>query len=1142
MRRLFILLSFVSYSFLLSAQNLVINPSFENIVGTLQCSWYLTQAQFNSAIEGWTTPTTGSTDIFSMSLATTCYCHPLSTHASAVGNQLPRTGDVMSHVTVYGDGGCDPYREYLQGALTTPLTVGQEYLVEFYVSLGDYATVATNNIGVYFTTTSVNNGSMCVYDVTPQLNNTTIITDDQDWTLISFNYTATAAFTNFMIGNFDYDVGTSTSPHTGSNATIRYFVDDVSITETNSDPPTSTFTVETPICVGENADITYTGTGTAAATYHWSWDGGNATTGTGQGPHTVNWSTPGMHTVSLWVEENGLNSDVTSHVITVNSIPVSDFTVSTIDCFGDNTTVTYNGSSPASASYNWDFGSGVIISGSGQGPYEINYNVAGNHTVGLTVTENGCTSTLTELIVAMPDELVVDLNPTDVTCFDADDGSIVSIVSGGTLPYSYYWNNTETSESITGLAPGDYDLQVTDDNGCVETAAATIDEPDPVLITPGDDQEICFGEDVQLSALAEGGTGSITYYWNDGSGFQAGGMAEVFSPTVSQNFQVYAEDATGCESEIVEIHISVSSLMALNLTIDPISCNGLCDGAATLNVSGGISPYTYSGDMTSSSLQNLCPGVYNVTITDNNACETDTFFVLNQPSPIFATVYSEDASCHDSHDGMAFVSASGGTLPYSYHWISGANTDTAINLGAGVAGVTITDNNGCVFSESAMIGQPSDIIIQGLGNRQICIGGTATNSIAVTGGTAPYSFAWSGDDGFEWYGNSLSVSPEETTSYNLVVTDANLCTKEGSMTVNVFQELSFLSLQADQDSVCKGESVTIYGQVEGGNGGPYEVSFDDQIVSFPYEFYPQNSGWHYLRLKDACETPAARDSIYIHVWSAPQNNFISNKVAGCPTLNIQFTEINIDTGKTYFWQFGDGGFAYGQQTYHLYENSGWYDVRLTVTDENGCKNMKTIENMIHVYPVPEIDFYVEPNEISMLNSLVYFYPVTANTDSLYWVFGDGDSTVNSHWGPRHYYDGVGEFEIKLYATNNFGCENTIHKTINVREHFTFYAPTGFTPNFDGENDCFSVCGAGIDPNEFSLIIYDRWGAPVFEANKYDKRYNCQGCGESSWDGTMQGNVTKGDELLPSGVYPWICKYQDLFGIEHFEQGVVRLIR
>jgi len=117
------------------------------------------------------------------------------------------------------------------------------------------------------------------------------------------------------------------------------------------------------------------------------------------------------------------------------------------------------------------------------------------------------------------------------------------------------------------------------------------------------------------------------------------------------------------------------------------------------------------------------------------------------------------------------------------------------------------------------------------------------------------------------------------------------------MTVNVFQELSFLSLQADQDSVCKGEPVTIYGQVEGGNGGPYEVSFDDQIVSFPYEFYPQNSGWHYLRLKDACETPAARDSIYIHVWSAPQNNFISNKVAGCPTLNIQFTEINIDPEK-----------------------------------------------------------------------------------------------------------------------------------------------------------------------------------------------------------------------------------------------------
>lgn len=1128
-------------SFILNAQNLVVNPSFENIVGTLQCSWYTTQAQFDDAIDGWTCPTAGSTDIFSMSLDQSCYCHPLSTHASSPGNQVPRTGDVMSHVTVYGDGGCTPYREYLQGVLTTPLTAGQDYLIEFYVSLGDESTVATNNIGVYFTTTPVNSGSMCVYDVTPQLNNTTIITDDQNWTLISFTYTADAAYTNFMIGNFDYDVGTSTSPHTGTNGTVRYFVDDVSITEEDNDPPTSTFTVGTPVCVGENSNITYTGTGTAAATYHWSWDGGTAAPGTGQGPHTVNWATSGAHTVSLWVEENGLNSEVTSHVITVNEVPTSDFVMSNVDCFGDNSSIVYSGSGSSSATYNWDFDGGTIVSGSGQGPYEINWTNSGTHTVELTVEENGCAS-MTSHSLTVPAELQLTLDPTDATCFDADDGSIVSNVLGGTSPYSYYWNNSATSSSISGLAPGNYELQVTDDNGCVQTAIATIEEPDFVLITVGDDQDICFGDNVQLSAFAEGGNGSLSYYWNDGSGFQAGGMSEVFSPTASQVFQVYAEDANGCQSDIAEINVSVSPSMALDLTIDPISCNEFCDGSATLIVSGGISPYIYSGDMTSSTIHNLCPGVYNVTITDNNACEIDTFFVLNQPSPIFATVYSEDASCYGSHDGMAFVSANGGTPPYSYHWISGASNDTAINLGAGVAGVTITDSNGCVFTESAMVGQPSDIIIQGLGNRQICIGGTATNSIAVTGGTAPYSFEWLGDDGLEWYGNNLSVSPDEITTYGLTVTDANLCTKTGSMTVNVFPELSFLSLQADQDSVCKGESVTIYGQVEGGNGGPYEVSFDDQIVGFPYEFYPQNSGWHYLRLADACETPAARDSIYIHVWPAPQNNFISNKVAGCPTLNVQFTEINPDTGKAYFWQFGDGGFAYSQQTYHLYENSGWYDVRLTVTDENGCKNIKTIEDMIHIYPVPEVDFYVEPNEISMLNPLVYFYPVTANTDSLYWYFGDGDSTVNSHWGPSHYYDGIGKFEIELYATNNFGCENTIHKNINVREYFTFYAPTAFTPNFDGENDCFSVCGAGIDPNDFSLIIYDRWGAPVFDVNKYDKRYNCNGCGESSWDGTMQGNVTKGDELLPSGAYTWICKYKDLFGIEHFEQGVVRLIR
>lgn len=98
------------------AQNLVLNPSFESVnVGSLQCSWYTSAAQFNSAINNWTCPTGGSTDVFNTALATSCYCSPFSTNASSPGQQAPRTGNGYCNITVYGSGGCTPYREYIQG-------------------------------------------------------------------------------------------------------------------------------------------------------------------------------------------------------------------------------------------------------------------------------------------------------------------------------------------------------------------------------------------------------------------------------------------------------------------------------------------------------------------------------------------------------------------------------------------------------------------------------------------------------------------------------------------------------------------------------------------------------------------------------------------------------------------------------------------------------------------------------------------------------------------------------------------------------------------------------------------------------------------------------------------------------------------
>ena len=253
MKKLIFLASLILISTLSKAQNLVNNPSFENVnLANLNCSWYLTNSEFMAAVQNWNYPTTGSTDLFHMSLATTCFGHPLSTNTNSYGNQLPHTGNAMSNITVYGNGGCTPYREYLQGTLSTPLQIGTTYQIEMYVSLADKSNKGTDNIGVKFFQNSQSVNSMCVWSNIPDVNYTgTPITDKDNWTLLTFQYTPTVSNLNyFCIGNFLTDSATNTTNVIGTRSTISYFIDDISITPlTNTNTPI--FNQIGPICFGD---------------------------------------------------------------------------------------------------------------------------------------------------------------------------------------------------------------------------------------------------------------------------------------------------------------------------------------------------------------------------------------------------------------------------------------------------------------------------------------------------------------------------------------------------------------------------------------------------------------------------------------------------------------------------------------------------------------------------------------------------------------------------------------------------------------------------------------------------------------------------------------------------------------------------
>ena len=131
--------------------------------------------------------------------------------------------------------------------------------------------------------------------------------------------------------------------------------------------------------------------------------------------------------------------------------------------------------------------------------------------------------------------------------------------------------------------------------------------------------------------------------------------------------------------------------------------------------------------------------------------------------------------------------------------------------------------------------------------------------------------------------------------------------------------------------------------------------------------------------------------------------------------------------------------------------------------------------------------------------------------------------------PEHLYNSPGIYAVQLIIATQYGCRDTAYSTpdIVVKDEFTFYAPTAFSPDQDGINEVFAICGNGIDHKNFYLVIYDRWGEKVFES--YDK--------EHGWDGKV-----KERKIAENGIYTWMVIYQDLKGIEHKETGAVTLIR
>ncbi|WP_433763931.1 MBG domain-containing protein [Flavobacterium ginsenosidimutans] len=401
---------------------------------------------------------------------------------------------------------------------------------------------------------------------------------------------------------------------------------------------------------------------------------------------------------------------------------------------------------------------------------------------------------------------------TDVTCYDGNDGAIsLTPLTNGT--YSYAWNDGITTKDRTGLSAGNYTLNITTPNGCIETKTYTVSQPSAIAIISTKTNISCHGENNgSITASATGGTGSYTYKWNT----TPASIADTITGLTAGTYTVTVTDSKGCIST-ESVTITEPDALAASATQTNILCQGGSNGTASVSVSGGSGSYSYiwspSGG-TSETANGLAAGNYSCTITDNNGCSITKDFTITEPDALTASATQTNILCHGDSSGTASVNVSGGSGSYSYIWSpSGGTSETANGLAAGNYSCTITDNNGCSITKDFTITEPDALTASATQTNILCHGDSSgTASVNISGGSGSYSYIWSPSGGTSETANGLAAG-----NYSCTITDNNGCSITKDFTIT---EPDALTASATQTNIlCHGDSSgTASVNISGGSG------------------------------------------------------------------------------------------------------------------------------------------------------------------------------------------------------------------------------------------------------------------------------------------------------------------------------------
>ncbi len=365
------------------------------------------------------------------------------------------------------------------------------------------------------------------------------------------------------------------------------------------------------------------------------------------------------------------------------------------------------------------------------------------------------------------------LIPSAASC-GASNGSINANVTGGTSGYTYHWNTNASTPAIGGLSGGSYSVTVTDANTCTAAKSTVVSSNSSLVVNLIASNATCYGaSNGSASAAVTSGTAPFSYLWSNNE------TAGQIQNLIAGAYYVTVTDSFGCHS-YDSVTVNQPSAIVIIINASQPTCNGQLTGTASLNVTGGTPGYTYvwSNSSTDSTVGGLASGNYSVTVKDGNGCSAISGLTVDTVSNITANITAVGDSCYGEQNGVAQVSAGGGSGIYTYLWNNNATTAAIKNLAAGNYQVTITDNHNCSATASATISQPAQLSVtttavnatNGLSNGSVSID-------SIKGGIAPYAVNWSNQQSGD------TISGLAPGIYTATVMDANGCEAMASDTI-----------------------------------------------------------------------------------------------------------------------------------------------------------------------------------------------------------------------------------------------------------------------------------------------------------------------------------------------------------------------